>query len=78
MATILTAPPSPPPVVEVVSNPRIMGGEPVINGTRILAETILAYLRQGHSRAEIVADYPYMPLGGVEAVQRWAEANKLL
>lgn len=59
--------------VEVVSNPEIMGGWPCVAGTRIPAETILVYIRQGASVREIVDDYPTLPLGGVDAVRRWAE-----
>lgn len=78
MATNLSAPPPPAPFVEVVSNPLIMGGAPTIHGTRILAETILLYIREGASLTEIYTDYPTLPLGGVEAVERWAKARGLL
>lgn len=57
----------------VVSDPSVMDGVPVVRGTRIPAETILAYLRGGHSRREIFEDYPTLPVDGIEAVIRWAE-----
>ncbi len=65
-----------PPVVaaEVVSDPSVMSGEPVVKGTRAPAETIVAYLRAGRSNVEIFADYPTLPVDGIEAVIRWAEA----
>lgn len=56
----------------VVCDPEIMGGWPCVEGTRIPAETVLAYLKRGSTAYEIVSDYPYMPLGGVEAVEEWA------
>lgn len=59
----------------VTSDPQIMGGWPCVEGTRIPAETILAYLKEGASAYEIVSDYPTMPLGGVEAVEAWAREN---
>lgn len=61
--------------VEVISTPGIMGGEPCISGTRIPADIILLYLRDGASRFEIFADYPSLPVGAIEAVARWANAN---
>ncbi len=58
--------------VEVVEKPGIMGGRPCVNGTRIPADTIVAYLKAGHSKFDIFSDYPSLPVGGVEAVVRWA------
>jgi uncharacterized protein (DUF433 family) len=57
----------------VLSVPGVMSGEPVIVGTRILAETILSYLRDGVPSEVIFGDYPSLPTDGVEAVKRWAE-----
>jgi uncharacterized protein (DUF433 family) len=66
-----------PPVVpaQVVTDPDVMSGEPVVRGTRVPARTILAYLRGGHTNVEIFEDYPTLPIDGVEAVVRWAEAT---
>lgn len=63
------------PVVpsEVICDPTVMSGEPVIRGTRILAETILSYLRVESSAEEIFRDYPSLPVDGIEAVMHWAE-----
>jgi uncharacterized protein (DUF433 family) len=58
---------------EVVSDATIMSGDPVVRGTRILAETILSYLRDNCSPQEIFHDYPSLPLDGIDAVARWAE-----
>jgi uncharacterized protein (DUF433 family) len=60
---------------EVVSDPSVMSGEPVVRGTRVPAETILAYLRAGHSRQDIFEDYPTLPVDGIDAVIAWAEAT---
>lgn len=64
-----------PPAIaaEVVSDPSVMSGEPVVRGTRVPAETIVAYLRAGRSKVEIFEDYPTLPIDGVEAVVLWAE-----
>jgi uncharacterized protein (DUF433 family) len=60
---------------EVVSDPTVMSGEPVVRGTRILAATIVSYLRSDCPAEEIFRDYPSLPVDGIEAVVRWAEAT---
>ena len=60
---------------DVVSDPSIMDGVSVVRVTRIPAQTILAYLRGGHSHREIFEDYPTLPVDGIDAVIRWAEAR---
>jgi len=60
---------------EIVSDPTVMSGDPVVKGTRVPAETIIAYLRAGHSPREIFEDYPSLPTDGIDAVIRWAEAT---
>ena len=74
MATLLR-PARQPRIVEVISDPEVMGGWPCVSGTRIPAETILLYIKDGADVREIVSDYPSLPFGGVEAVRRWAEAE---
>ena len=61
--------------VEVVSDPTVMSGEPVVRGTRILATTILSYLRSGCPAEQIFRDYPSLPVDGIDAVVRWAETT---
>jgi uncharacterized protein (DUF433 family) len=60
---------------EVVRDPTVMSGDPVVRGTRVPAETIVAYLRAGYSAQEIFADYPSLPVDGIDAVIGWAEAT---
>lgn len=60
---------------EIVRDPSVMSGEPVVRGTRIPAMTIIAYLRAGHSHREIFEDYPTLPVDGIDAVVAWAEAE---
>ena len=59
---------------EVTSDPSVMGGEPVIRGTRIPAQTISAYLVAGRTDREIFEDYPSLPIDGIEAVRRWRKS----
>jgi uncharacterized protein (DUF433 family) len=58
---------------EIVSDPSVMSGDPVVKGTRIPADTVLSYLRAGYSPQAIFEDYPSLPVDGIEAVIRWAE-----
>ncbi len=58
---------------EVVCDPTIMSGDPVIRGTRVPAMTIVAYLRAGRSSREIFEDYPTLPVDGIDAVNSWAD-----
>jgi uncharacterized protein (DUF433 family) len=60
---------------EVVTDPTVMSGEPVVRGTRILARTIANYLRSGYGAEEIFKDYPSLPVDGIDAVERWARAT---
>ena len=60
---------------EVVEDPTVMSGEPVVRGTRILARTILNYVRSGSRAEDIFKDYPSLPVDGIEAVERWAHAT---
>lgn len=62
---------------EVHSNPDILGGMPCVRGTRVPAMTIVAELRSGATREEILHHYPTLPIDGIEAVRRWAAANDI-
>ena len=39
-------------------DPRIVGGEPILKGTRVTLRTVLASLAEGATTAEILADFP--------------------
>jgi uncharacterized protein (DUF433 family) len=53
-------------------NAEIMGGKPVIRGTRVPVETILRKLGAGMSPEEIVADHPRLVLDDIRAAQAFA------
>ncbi len=57
----------------VVSDPSVMGGMPVVRGTRVPGETIIAYLRAGYTAQEIFTDYASLPVDGIQAVIDWAD-----
>ena len=56
----------------IVVNPEIMGGKPVVKGTRITVEQVLKLLAQGLSLKEIVKDYPHLTREDVAAVLLYA------
>ncbi len=63
---------------KVVSNPNILGGTPVLEGTRVPADTVLAEVRAGSSRFEIFRHYPSIPLDGIEVCIAWEKAGRPL
>jgi len=59
----------------VQRNPTVMGGEPVIRGTRIPVRTIAGLIAQGESREVLREDYPHVPAEAYAVAVRWAHAN---
>ncbi|HWZ68861.1 MAG TPA: DUF433 domain-containing protein [Stellaceae bacterium] len=53
-------------------NPGIMGGKPVIRGTRIPVELILRKLGAGMASEEILADHPRLTIDDIRAAQAFA------
>jgi len=53
-------------------NPEIMGGKPVIRGTRIPVETILRKLGAGMTPEAILADHPRLSPDDIRAAQAFA------
>jgi uncharacterized protein (DUF433 family) len=53
-------------------NPDIMGGKPVICGTRIPVDLVLRKLGAGVLLEAILADYPRLALEDIQAAQTFA------
>lgn len=53
-------------------NPDIMGGKPVIRGTRVPVELILRKLGAGMALADILADHPRLTVDDIRAAQAFA------
>jgi len=49
------------------SDEAILGGKPVIRGTRISVELVLEYIADGASVADILAAYPHLTEANVRA-----------
>jgi uncharacterized protein (DUF433 family) len=56
----------------IVINPRVMVGQPVIEGTRITVELILEKLRLGMTIDEIIESYPHLTRAGIQAAIEYA------
>lgn len=52
----------------ITFNADIMGGEPVVEGTRVSVSIILYRLRDGYTLKEIHAMYPWVSIKKLEAV----------
>jgi uncharacterized protein (DUF433 family) len=62
----------------VVSNPNILGGTPVVKGTRVPAETVLAEVHSGKNRFDIFRHYPSLPPDAIDACIEWEQKGKKL
>lgn len=49
----------------IIADPAILGGKPIIRGTRISVEMILEWIASGASRDEIVRKHPHLSTADV-------------
>jgi len=63
-------------MTKIVSKEGVLGGTPVVAGTRVPAETVLAEVRAGTDRFNIFRHYPSLPLDGIEACIAWEKAGR--
>lgn len=56
----------------IETNPEVMGGKPVIKGTRVPVETILRKLGAGIALDDILADHPRLTAEDIHAAQAFA------
>ncbi len=59
----------------IVRDPHIVGGEPVLKGTRVTLKTVLASLAEGATTVEILADFPTLCEEDVRAAIAFAAAS---
>lgn len=57
---------------QVVSDPNVCHGKPVIAGTRVMVWQILELLETGESPVNIYKAYPSLPKGSVESALHYA------
>ena len=56
----------------IVQDPRIMVGKPVVRGTRIPVERVIAHLAHTPDLDDLFAAYPELTIEDVQAVLRYA------
>lgn len=56
----------------IVINPEVLGGKPIIRGTRISVEFILELFASGADHKDILNAYPHLPAAGIEEALRYA------
>lgn len=56
----------------IIADPSVMGGKPVICGTRISVETILEKVAAGESVDQIVSEHPYITAEQARAALEYA------
>ena len=59
-------------MARIVANLGILGGKPIVEGTRLSVEHILGLLASGMSNEEIIADYPDLTEESIRAVLSYA------
>lgn len=61
----------------IAFDPKILGGKPIIKGTRISVDLILELLSSGMSIDQIVKEYPHLKRGDIlEALKYAAQTIK--
>jgi uncharacterized protein (DUF433 family) len=56
----------------IVSNPAILGGKPIVRGTRISVELILEWVASGATRDDILRKHPHLSAADVEQALAYA------
>lgn len=59
-------------IERITVNPRILGGKPIIRGTRISVEFILELFASDVTEEEILQDYPHLTKEDLQACLRYA------
>ena len=58
-----------PDIIQI--NPKILGGQPVIKGTRIPVARVAALFIQGYKIKDFKKDYPYLKLTKKDLLKFW-------
>ncbi len=56
----------------IIRDPKVMGGKPVVKGTRVTMETILRRLASGLSVEDLLKEYPQLTEEDVRAALEYA------
>lgn len=58
----------------ITTDPAILGGKPIIKGTRISVELVLEWIANGSSLEEIVQEFPHLKIEAVREAVLFAAA----
>ena len=56
----------------IVANPEILGGKPIVEGTRLSVAHILGLIAHGMPQSEIVESYPEFSIDDINIVVQYA------
>ena len=56
----------------IVSDPAVLGGKPVVKGTRISVEFLLELFASGATRVDVLERYPHLTAEDVEEALRYS------
>lgn len=59
-------------IERITANPKVLGGKPIIRGTRISVEFVLDLLASDVSENEILEDYPHLSKEDIQACLKYA------
>ncbi len=59
----------------ITADPKILGGKPVIRGTRISVELVLELLDAGWAHGQILASYPHLVEDDLAAVLAYGRVS---
>ncbi len=57
-----------------MSKPRVLGGKPVVEGTRVSVEQILGLIAKGMSVEAIATSYPVLTVADIRAAVAYAQS----
>ena len=60
------------PLKRITADPKILGGKPIIRGTRLSVEFVLELMASGATEAEILQDYPHLKSADLKACLEYA------
>lgn len=58
----------------IVRDPEICGGQPTINGTRVLVLDIMNWIEEGYSFEKIIENYPSITKEDIQDIIRYAKS----
>ncbi len=59
-------------IERITANPQILGGKPIVQGTRLSVEFILELLASNVPEEEILEDYPHLTRDDIHACLKYA------